>query len=211
MPDVGTSGKQANHVTPNPLDRVFPPPRPPPAIDNRAATDPRAIGRAARQAVEMLEARVLLSTVTVTHVTTRWMRTWPRSPFPNCRTATSNPDGLVSLREAVRAARNTAGVDTVDVPAGTYVLSTRGTALRRDRGHERADGPRLRNGGLRGSGRPGREPHPAGVRPRTRCPLRPDAEERRRRGAAAAASQRRHAHAHRLHADRQPGDGRGRR
>ena len=75
--------------------------------------------------LELLEQKVLLSAVTVS--TTDDVLDGDTSSIANLQ-ATPGADGQISLREAISAANNTAGADTVNVPAGTYVLSLSGSA-----------------------------------------------------------------------------------
>ena len=74
---------------------------------------------------QKLEDRQLLATVTVG--TNLDVFDGDTSSVANL---VSNPgaDGAISLREAISAANNTAGADTVNLPAGTYILTNSGSA-----------------------------------------------------------------------------------
>tara|TARA_R110002072_G_scaffold303130_1_gene494991 strand:- start:32 stop:4702 length:4671 start_codon:yes stop_codon:yes gene_type:complete len=77
------------------------------------------------QQIELLEERVLLSAVTVT--TAADVLDGDTSSIGNLL-ATPGADGFVSLREAVVAANNTPGADSISIPAGTYTLSLSGAS-----------------------------------------------------------------------------------
>ncbi|MFT5327120.1 MAG: hypothetical protein ACI8P0_005008, partial [Planctomycetaceae bacterium] len=75
--------------------------------------------------IELLEERVLLSAVTVS--TTNDVLDGDTSSITNLM-ATPGADGFISLREAVVAANNGAGADSISIPTGTYTLSLSGAS-----------------------------------------------------------------------------------
>jgi hypothetical protein len=78
----------------------------------------------AKPTFERLEDRRLLAIVTVG--TTADILDGDTSSITNL-IGSPGPDGAISLREAISAANNTAGADTVNVPGGTYTLTIAGT------------------------------------------------------------------------------------